>query len=210
MIITIDGPAASGKGTLSRRIAAHFGYPYLDTGRLYRAVARDVLADGGSLDDEAAAAAAARRLERRIGDGADLGDPALSSRAAGEGASLVSRHPLVRAALLDLQRAFARTLPGAVLDGRDTGTVICPEADVKLFVTATAEVRAWRRFVELLGRGEPASFEAVLHDVRVRDERDQGRAAAPLRPAADAHVLDTSRLDVEAAFAAAMTLIGSP
>jgi CMP/dCMP kinase len=210
MIITIDGPAASGKGTLGRRIAAHFGYPYLDTGRLYRAVARDVLADGGSLDDEAAAAAAARRLERRIGDGASLDDPALSSRRAGEGASRVSSFPQVRAALFDLQRAFAHASPGAVLDGRDTGTVICPEADVKLFVTATAEVRAWRRFVELLGRGEPASFDEVLHDVWVRDERDQSRAASPLRPAADARVLDTSYLDANAAFAAAMTLIACP
>lgn len=214
MIIAIDGPAASGKGTLSRRVAAHYGYPHLDTGKLYRAVARDVLAGGGSPDDEAAAAAVARALQQRAaeeGRAADgalaLDDPALTSPAMGEGSSKVARFPQVRAALFDLQRKFALTPPGTVLDGRDTGTVICPEADVKLFVTATAEARAWRRYVELAGRGEGADFEVVLKDLLLRDARDQGRAAAPLRPASDAHVLDTTYMDAETAFRAAIALI---
>jgi cytidylate kinase len=176
-----------------------------------------VLAMGASCDDPAAAAIAARRLEAKScgafaqdamdGDALNLADPALSSRAIGEGSSQVARFPEVRAALLDLQRHFARRPPGAVLDGRDTGTVICPEADVKLYVTATAQARAWRRFVELLGRGEPAEFESVLRELLVRDERDQRRAEAPLRPAPDARILDTTYLDAEAAFRAALALI---
>jgi cytidylate kinase len=211
MIIAIDGPAASGKGTLSRRIAAHYGFPHLDTGRLYRAVARDVLARGASPEDEAAAVSAARALEARAGAGAGLGldDPALSSFAVGQGSSKVAVFPEVRAALFGLQRKFAATPPGAVLDGRDAGTVICPEADVKIFVTATAEARAWRRFVELLGRGETPDFGSVLRDLLIRDARDQGRAAAPLRPAPDARILDTTHMDAEAAFRAAIALISA-
>lgn len=209
MIIAIDGPAASGKGTLSRRVAAHYGFHHLDTGRLYRAVARDVLASGASPDDEAACASAARALEAQAGEGLGLDDPALSSAEVGEGSSKVARFPEVRAALFGLQRKFAMTPPGAVLDGRDTGTVICPEADVKLFVTAAAEVRAWRRFMELLGRGEPADFESVLQDLRMRDARDQGRAAAPLRPAPDARMLDTTYMDADTAFRAAISLISA-
>lgn len=209
MIIAIDGPAASGKGTLSRRVAAHYGFHHLDTGRLYRAVARDVLARGCSPDDAAAAAAAARRLEALAPDRLDLDDPALSSRAMGEGSSKVARFPAVRAALLAFQRSFARRPPGAVLDGRDVGTVVCPGADVKLFVTAAPEVRARRRFTELRGRGEPADFESVLADLRARDERDRTREIAPLRPAPGALVLDTTDMDADAAFDAALALIGS-
>ena len=202
MIIAIDGPAASGKGTLALRVAAHFGLACLDTGLLYRAVARDVHRGGGSLGDASAAAAAARAL-----DPATLDDPALRGVGAGEAASLVARIPEVRAALLDLQRAFARRKPGAVLDGRDIGTVVCPDADVKIFVTATPEVRAKRRHLERLGRGESVTYEAVLADILRRDERDAGRDAAPMRPAADAILLDTTDLDIEAALDKAIGVI---
>lgn len=204
MIITIDGPAASGKGTIARRVAAHFGYRHLDTGRLYRATGRDVLAAGGDPDDPAAAAAAARALDPRT-----LCDPALSSAVMGDTASRVSRFREVRDALLDFQRAFARQPPGAVLDGRDAGTVVCPDADVKLFVTADVEVRARRRCLELRDAGEPASFDAVLADILARDERDKSRNIAPLRPARDARLLDTTKLDIEAAFRAAVDLINA-
>jgi CMP/dCMP kinase len=202
MIIAIDGPAASGKGTLAKRIAAHFGLACLDTGLLYRAVARGVLARGGSLEDAEMAAAVALTL-----DPATLSDPALRLPGVGDAASVVARIPAVRAALLDYQRQFARQRPGAVLDGRDIGTIVCPEADVKIFVTADVNVRARRRYEEELARGEPVSYEAVLDVIKQRDARDSGRADAPMRPADDAILLDTSNLDIEAAFNAAVGLI---
>jgi cytidylate kinase len=202
MIIAIDGPAASGKGTLAQRIAGHFGYPHLDTGLLYRAVARDVLARGGDLEDEALAATCARAL-----DPATLADPVLRQAPIGDAASLVARYPAVRSALLQLQREFARQKPGAVLDGRDIGTVVCPDADVKIFVTATAEIRARRRFLEQRAQGEPVTYEDVLELIRQRDARDAGRPASPMRPAEDAMLLDTTNLDIEAAFDAAVGLI---
>jgi cytidylate kinase len=202
MIIAIDGPAASGKGTLARRIAAHFELAYLDTGSLYRAVARDVRHAGQSLDDPIAAAAAARAL-----DAASLDDPGLRDPGVGDAASIVAKIPQVRAALLDFQRDFARQEPGAVLDGRDIGTVVLPEADAKIFVVADTEVRARRRFLEMTAKGEPVTYEGVLEVIRRRDERDRSRDSAPMKPAADAMVLDTSALDVEAAFKAAIALI---
>ncbi len=203
MIIAIDGPAASGKGTLAKRVALHFGYHCLDTGLLYRAVARDVAASSYRLDDPWMALAAARAL-----DTATLDDPALRGEAAGDAASVVAKIPQVRAALLDYQRAFATRTPGTVLDGRDIGTVVCPHADVKIFVTASPEVRARRRFLEFQEGGVPVRFEKVLADIKHRDERDQGRLAAPLKPAADALLLDTTELDADATFAAAVKVIG--
>src|SRR5262245_37606226 len=202
MIVAIDGPAASGKGTLAKRIAAHFGLAHLDTGLLYRAVARDVLSRGGALDDLETAAQAAYNLDPRT-----LDDPALRDPGLGEAASIVARIPEVRAAMLAYQRTFARSGRGAVLDGRDIGTVVCPDADVKLYVTAAAEVRADRRYREKIARGEPATLEAVLADIKRRDERDAGRAASPMRPAADAFLLDTTDLDIEAAFDTAVGVI---
>lgn len=202
MIIAIDGPAASGKGTLAKRIAAHFGFACLDTGLLYRAVARDVKLRGGSLEDEASAAEAAHTL-----DFASLDDPALRSASAGEAASVVAKFPSVRRALLDLQRRFAAQKPGAVLDGRDIGTVVCPDADVKIFVTADLEVRARRRFEEMKANGDTATLEAFIELIRQRDERDMSRADAPMRAAADADLLDTTEMDIEAAFEAAVGLI---
>jgi cytidylate kinase len=202
MIVAIDGPAASGKGTLAKRIAAHLGLAYLDTGLLYRAVARDVHRRGGALNDPAAAAAAAADLDPKT-----LEDPALRDPGLGEAASIVAGIPEVRAAILAYQRSFARSPQGAVLDGRDIGTVVCPDADVKLYITASAEVRAERRYREKLGRGEPAVLEVVLEDIRRRDERDAGREISPMRPAADAFLLDTSNLDIEAAFDTAVGVI---
>ncbi len=202
MIIAIDGPAAAGKGTLARRLAEHYGLRYLDTGALYRAVGLAVMRAGGDPEDAATAEAAARNLDPALMEHPDL-------RAAGTGvaASKVAAVPGVRAALLDFQRAFAAQAPGAVLDGRDIGTVVCPEADVKLFVTASPEVRARRRWLELKAAGEDVPFEEILAQVRERDERDMNRAEAPLRPAPDAHLLDTSELDIEAAFRAARRII---
>ena len=202
MIVAIDGPAASGKGTLARRIAAHFGLHHLDTGLLYRAVARDVQRRGGVLEDPATAAGAARSL-----DPASLDDPGLRNPGAGEAASIVARIPEVRTALREFQRSFAQRAPGAVLDGRDIGTVVCPDADVKVYVTATPEVRAQRRYLEMKGRGETATLEGVLAEIRRRDERDASRDASPMRPAADAFLLDTSNLDIEAAFDTAVGVI---
>lgn len=202
MIIAIDGPAASGKGTLAKRIAVRFGFHHLDTGLLYRAVARDVQRIGGALDDPVAAAAAARAL-----DSASLDDLNLRNPGAGEAASIVARIPEVRTALREFQRSFARRPPGSVLDGRDIGTVVCPNADVKIYVTATPEVRARRRYLELIGRGEPATSEGVLAEIRRRDERDASRDASPMRPAADAFLLDTTDLDIEAAFDTAVGVI---
>jgi cytidylate kinase len=202
MIIAIDGPAASGKGTIGKMVAAHYRLAYLDTGSLYRAVARDTLARGGDPADACAALASARAL-----DPATLGDPALKGPGLGEAASLAAKHGEVRAALLDYQRNFARAPSGAVLDGRDIGTVICPDADVKLFVTATPEERARRRYLELKQAGIAATEQDVLADIKRRDERDRNRAAAPLRKAPDAYLLDTTNLDIDAAFKAAIDLI---
>jgi CMP/dCMP kinase len=202
MIIAIDGPAASGKGTLGKRIAAHYSLIHLDTGKLYRAVARDTLAAGARPADQGAARAAAEAL-----DVGTLSDPFLMDGRLGEAASIVASHPAVREVLLAYQRAFARRKPGAVLDGRDIGTVICPEADVKLYVTAAPEERARRRYLELREAGNCLSEAEVLADIRRRDDRDKSRAAAPLRQAEDAYLLDTTNLDIDAAFKAAIALI---
>ncbi len=202
MIIAIDGPAASGKGTLAKRIADLWGLPCLDTGLLYRAVARNVGARGFKLNDVWAALAAARSL-----DPSELCDPALRGPKAGDGASIVARIPEVRAALLAYQRAFAGQPGGAVLDGRDIGTVVCPAADAKIYVTARPDVRAKRRYNEYIARSEPVTYEVILHDILKRDERDASRESAPMRPAQDACLLDTSDLDIEAAFDAAVGLI---
>src|SRR3954451_2602149 len=202
MIIAIDGPAASGKGTLGKRLAAHFGLRHLDTGLIYRAVAKTLLDAGHPLDDKAQAVSAARAL-----DPAAFDENVLKGHAIGEAASIVSAIPEVRAALLAFQRDFALAPPGAVLDGRDIGTVICPGADVKIFVIAAPEVRARRRAAELRAAGQSADEAAILEDIRRRDERDRSRAVAPLKPASDAIELDTSHLDVEAAVAAAIGII---
>jgi CMP/dCMP kinase len=202
MIIAIDGPAASGKGTIARRVAAHYGLAYLDTGTLYRAIARDTLARGGDPANAAEALKGAKAL-----DPSTLGDPGLRKPGLGEAASLVAKHPEVRKELLAYQRSFASAKSGAVLDGRDIGTVICPDADVKLFVTATPEERARRRYIELEQAGIAVSEAEVLSDIRRRDERDKHRAAAPLRQAPDAHLLDTTNLDIDAAFKAVIELI---
>ncbi len=202
MIIAIDGPAASGKGTLARRIAAHYGLHHLDTGLLYRAVAKVVLDAGYPADNVARAAAAALALDPEKFD-----ENALKEHAVSEASSVVAAIPQVRKALLDYQRAFAARPPGAVLDGRDIGTVIAPGADVKLFVTASPQIRAARRVAELKARGVAADERDVLADLLRRDERDSARAAAPLKPAPDAHLLDTTHLDIDAAFRAAVAII---
>ena len=206
MIIAVDGPAASGKGTLARCLAERYGLAYLDTGLLYRAVGLAVLKGGGDPGDAGTAVRAARAL-----DPVKLADPGLRSQAAGAAASQVAAHEQVRAALLDFQRTFARHPPegekGAVLDGRDIGTVVCPDADVKLFVDASVEERARRRWNELLGKGEPAEFEIVKSDILARDARDGSRAAAPMKPAADAVLLDTTELDIDAAVARAVEIV---
>lgn len=204
MIIAIDGPAASGKGTLARRLALHFGLPHLDTGLLYRATARALLDVDHPLTDEKAAVRAAQSL-----DLAHLDETRLRGRVMGEAASVVAAIPAVRAALVAWQRAFARRPEGAVLDGRDIGTVICPDATVKIFLTATPEERARRRFGELAGRGEDVTMEAILDDIRRRDARDSGRSTAPLAAAPDARLLDTTSLDIDHAFRAAVELVDS-
>ncbi|SDF10784.1 (d)CMP kinase [Limimaricola pyoseonensis] len=195
--VAIDGPAAAGKGTIGRAVAAHFGFAHLDTGLLYRAVGALVLKGAEPV-------AAARDLTPDA-----LEQPGLRSPEVAQAASEVAVIPEVRAALLDFQRGFARREGGAVLDGRDIGTVICPAAEVKLFVTASAEARAGRRLAELLESGHATDMAAVLADVRARDARDESRAAAPLRPAEDAHVIDTSDLTVEAAIAAAVARVAA-
>jgi len=202
LVIAIDGPAASGKGTLARRLAEYFDLPHLDTGLLYRATACALLDEGLPLDDEEAATTAARGLSLT-----DFDDARLRSREMGEAASVVAALPQVRAELVDLQRRFAAREEGAVLDGRDIGTVICPGARVKIFVTATPETRAQRRALELARRGEEVDYPTILADVKRRDERDSARAVAPLKPAADAVTLDTSDLDIEAAFRAAVAIV---
>jgi len=204
MIIAIDGPAGAGKGTLAKRIATHYGLHHLDTGLLYRAVARDVLAAGRDPADPDAATAAAGAL-----DSATLDDPDLRSEKIGAVASVVAAIPSVRAALLEFQRDFARRAPGAVLDGRDIGTVVCPEAEVKLFVTAAVDVRAERRWREMTALGEPKPLVQVLEELKVRDERDSRRGTAPLVLVPDAIVIDTSDLDPDAVFAAALAAIES-
>lgn len=202
MIIAIDGPAASGKGTLAKRLAAHFGLPHLDTGLLYRGVAFRLLEAGAALDDAVAAEAVAHGL-----DLAGIDEKYLRGRAMGEAASKVAALGPVRAALLALQRNFAQQPGGAVLDGRDIGTVICPDADVKLFVTASPEVRAARRTRELVLNGDQVDETAVLEDIRQRDERDSHRSAAPLLIAPGAHVIDTSALGVADMVAAALAVM---
>jgi cytidylate kinase len=202
MIIALDGPAASGKGTLARKIAARFGLPHLDTGLLYRATARSLIDAGDRLDHEARAIAAARGLAL-----IDFDETALRGREMGEAASVVAAIPGVRAALLEMQRAFAARPGGAVLDGRDIGTVICPSADVKIFVTASPETRANRRALELKSRGERVDYPAVFDDIRKRDARDSNRSAAPLLKAGDATTLDTTHLDIDTAFAAAVAIV---
>jgi cytidylate kinase len=202
MIIAIDGPAASGKGTLARRLAAHLGLPHLDTGLLYRATARALIEQGHDLSDGAAATCAARGLALT-----DFDEALLRGREMAEAASVVAAIPDVRAALIDMQRSFALRPGGAVLDGRDIGTVICPQAESKIFVTASDEARATRRALELRARGEKVDYAAVLDEIRKRDQRDSRRAAAPLRPALDAIVLDTTKLDVEGAFKAALSIV---
>jgi CMP/dCMP kinase len=201
-VIAIDGPAASGKGTLAKRLADHYGLPHLDTGLLYRAVALALLDAGLSLDDRDAAARAAQAL-----DPEKLDDPRLRERVMGEAASRISAVPEVRAGLLLWQRRFAAAPQGAVLDGRDIGTVVCPEAEVKLFITASSEERARRRHRELTGRGEDASFAAILADIEARDARDSSRTAAPLRMADDAVRLDTTELNADAAFDEAREIV---
>jgi cytidylate kinase len=202
MIIAIDGPAASGKGTLGKRLAAHYGLRHLDTGLLYRAVAKAVLDAGDRPDDAERAAAAARSLDPTTFD-----EAALKSQRVGEAASLVSAIDAVRSALREFQKRFAATPPGAVLDGRDIGTVICPDADVKIFVTATPEVRARRRALEFRRAGLVVNETDILADILRRDARDTGRAISPLRQAADAQLLDTTSLDVEAVLAAAVAIV---
>lgn len=202
MIIAIDGPAASGKGTLGKRLAHHYHFRHLDTGVIYRAVAQAMLDAGAELTDEAQAVAAALEL-----DPEKFGNPVLKTQAVGEAASVVSAFPRVREALLTFQRQFAAEPPGAVLDGRDIGTVICPDADVKIFVVADPVVRARRRALEMRTRGEAADEAMVLADILKRDERDKNRAIAPLKAAADAHVLDNSHLDIEAGVKAAIAIV---
>jgi cytidylate kinase len=202
MIIAIDGPAASGKGTLGKRLAAHYGLRHLDTGLIYRGVAQAVLAQGKSPQDKAAAISAAKSL-----DPSAFVETTLKAQAVGEAASIVSAIPEVRNALLAFQRDFAAQPPGAVLDGRDIGTVICPGAEVKIFVTASPEARARRRALEFRAAGRPVDEAAVLEDIRRRDERDMHRAAAPLRQAEDAVLLDTTELDIDAAIRAAIDIV---
>jgi len=202
MIIAIDGPAASGKGTIAKRLAVRYGFRHLDTGLIYRAVAKALIDAKAPLDDHKRAAAAAATL-----DPTQFDEQALKSHAVGEAASRISVIPEVRAALINFQQEFAALPPGAVLDGRDIGTVIAPNAEVKIFVIATPEVRAKRRALELRGRGEMVNEAEILADIVRRDERDTERAVAPLKPAADAHLLDTTHLDIDAAVRAAIDIV---
>ncbi|MBA8877749.1 cytidylate kinase [Phyllobacterium myrsinacearum] len=200
--IAIDGPAASGKGTLARRIADYYGYHHLDTGLTYRAVAKALLDENMALDDEFLAEKAARSI-----DLSKLDRTALSTHEVGEAASKVAVMPAVRRALVASQQAFAQRSPGTVLDGRDIGTVVCPDAPVKLYITASPEARAKRRFEEIKSTDGSVQYEEILADLTRRDARDMGRTDSPLKPAADAHLLDTTEMDIETAFLAAKKLI---
>jgi cytidylate kinase len=204
LVIAVDGPAASGKGTLARRLASHYGLPCLDTGLLYRMVARAMLDAGQDIHDAQAAARTVASFDQDA-----FPEERLRGREIGEAASVVAAMPAVRAGLLERQRRFAAQPGGAVLDGRDIGTVICPDATAKLFVTATPEVRAARRYKELTGRGEAVTQDAILADIRRRDARDSGRSDAPLKAAEDAVVLDTSALGIEEVLAAAIRIVES-
>lgn len=202
MIIAIDGPAAAGKGTVARRLADHYGLPYLDTGLLYRLTGKIVDERGVDPADGPAAGAIAATLDHER-----LADPDLRGHGAGELASKVAVHPEVRAALLRFQQEFAACPGGAVLDGRDIGTAVVPGADIKIYVTASAEVRARRRTDELNAKGRTVSYETILDEIRGRDARDTGRTTAPLAKAADAYLLDTSEMDIETAFRAAVDIV---
>jgi cytidylate kinase len=202
MIIAVDGPAAAGKGTLARALARHYSYHFLDTGSLYRMVGLAVLAQGHDPHDAAAALAAAKALKPDR-----MHDQDLRAEKVAEAASIVAANQGVRQALLGFQRDFARHPPGSVLDGRDIGTVVCPDAEAKIFVTATPQVRAQRRHAELAERGDVVAFEAVLAEIAARDERDRSRAHAPLVPAKDAYVLETSAMTREEALAAAIRFV---
>ncbi len=201
-VIAIDGPAASGKGTLARRLAQYYKLPHLDTGLLYRAIACALIDEGLSLEDALAAEEAARGLSLN-----EFDSERLRSREIGEASSVVASIPAVRAALIEMQQNFAARPEGAVLDGRDIGTVICPNARIKIFVTASPETRAQRRALELAGRGEPADFDLILEDVRKRDARDSARQTAPLKQAPDAILIDTTELDKDAVFARALKIV---
>jgi CMP/dCMP kinase len=207
-VITVDGPSAAGKGTLARRLASHFGFDFLDTGSLYRGVGLAVLRQGLDPADEKVATAAAKALKPEI-----LTDPALRAEATSSAASKVAAIPAVRAAILNWQRDFARKAArdsgGAVLDGRDIGTVVCPDADAKLFITASVQARADRRVKELQGRGETAIYARVLQDMQERDARDQGRSISPTKPATDALIIDTSDLTADQVFERALAFIAS-
>jgi len=208
-IIAIDGPAASGKGTLARRLAQHFDYAFLDTGALYRAVGLETVRAGGDPDNEQDALKAAGKLPE-----INLDDPEIRIESTGNLASKVAAIPAVRAALLEFQREFARVPPGgkagAVLDGRDIGTVVCPDANIKLFITADVETRAKRRFLEQFGgKGGDADYQAILDDLIQRDQRDMTRATSPLKVAENAHLLDTTNSDIEAVFEQALALVSN-
>ncbi len=202
LVIAVDGPAASGKGTLSRRIAAHYDLHYLDTGSLYRAVALKAIEGSVDLTDIEGLTPIAKSLKLE-----GISDEALRAPGIGDAASKIAGIKELRAALLDFQRSFATRAPGAVLDGRDIGTVVCPSADVKLFITASVEERARRRYRELNAKNQDIKFEDVLADIVKRDQRDLDRAAAPLLQAADAYLLDTTNLDIEAAMDAAVQFV---
>ena len=208
LIIAIDGPAASGKGTLARRLAEELALPHLDTGLTYRAVAHALLKDDRPLDSEDIAVEAAKRVDLGA-----LDRTVLAVHTIGEAASKIAVMSRVRSTLVEQQKRFANTPPGAVLDGRDIGTVVCPDAQVKLYVTASAEERAKRRWLEVQERGNlsgtDAEYEKILADIRLRDERDMGREDSPLKPAEDAHLLDTSQMDIETAFAEALRIVNA-
>ncbi|MDB5526216.1 MAG: cytidylate kinase [Rhizobium sp.] len=200
--IAIDGPAAAGKGTLSRLLAGAYGFHHLDTGLTYRAVAKYLLDAALPLDDEDVAVEIARTIEL-----AGLDRAVLSAHEIGEAASRIAVMPELRKALVEAQRVFARRQPGTVLDGRDIGTVVCPDAEVKLYITASPAIRAGRRYEEIIATGGETDFGTVLGDILKRDERDMGRADSPLKPAEDAHLIDTSEMDIEAAFDVARDII---
>ncbi len=202
IVIAVDGTAASGQGTLAKKLAAHFGFHHLDSGALYRLVALGVAEAHGDPRQEEDALAAAKVIDHRR-----CTDPAIRGAAVGNLASIVSAYPSVRTTLLEFQRTFSRLPPGVVIDGRDIGTVVCPDATVKLFVDAAPEVRAHRRWLELAAASEAPEETQILADIGARDARDRSRPVAPLRPADDARLLDTSKLDIDAAFAAALALV---